>query len=458
MTHDAELPPDGPASRPSAPPPPPPRGGRKPPRRSDRAFLPAAIEILETPPSPVGMALMALICAFVAVAVGWAYVSRIDIIAVAQGKLQPTGRVKVVQPLETSRVLAIHAENGQAVHAGDVLVDLDSREAMADVAGLEANLAAYRAERLRRRAAITAAAGEVAAIAKARDAIQETRDAIQETRDAIKPMPDAAARAGDATPNTPDAPTNATPTNAATTNAASAPREPIVWPSDIPDLERRREERVYAADLAQLDAQIASFLAQADQKRAERARLTAMIAAQNELIKTLDERVAMKSRLVAMNAGSKADLIDATETLQEQRTTLALQEGQRAEATANLAVYDREIARVVETFIADNAQKEDDAERQADDLAEKRAKARARLDGMTLRAPIDGTVQASTLTTRGQIVTSGEAVMRVVPREARLEIECYLPNKDVGFVKPGQDAVVKVESFPSPATARSTPP
>jgi hemolysin D len=38
--------------------------------------------------------------------------------------------------------------------------------------------------------------------------------------------------------------------------------------------------------------------------------------------------------------------------------------------------------------------------------------------------------------------------MRIVPEDAALEIECYLPNQDIGFVKEGQDAVVKIESFP----------
>jgi hemolysin D len=75
-------------------------------------------------------------------------------------------------------------------------------------------------------------------------------------------------------------------------------------------------------------------------------------------------------------------------------------------------------------------------------------KSAAKLDHMTLRAPIDGIIQASSVTTVGQVVTSGEEIMRIVPEDAALEIECYLPNQDIGFVKEGQNAVVKIESFP----------
>jgi hemolysin D len=67
---------------------------------------------------------------------------------------------------------------------------------------------------------------------------------------------------------------------------------------------------------------------------------------------------------------------------------------------------------------------------------------------MLLTAPVAGTVQALSITSIGQVVMPGEEVMRIVPDNDGVEIECYMPNKDIGFVKPGQEAVVKVESFP----------
>jgi hemolysin D len=359
------------------------------PGASDREFLPAALEILETPPSPIKMGLLLLICSFFAVALVWSYFGHIDIIAVAQGKLQPTGHVKVIQPLETSRVQMTRAENGMRVRAGDVLVELDPSEAAADVAASAASLASYRAEALRREAAIKAA----------------------------QTMP-------------------------------ISTRLDIVWPAETPAAIRRREERVFTADLAQLDAQIASLSAQAQQKRAEHERLATTIVAQEQLIATLQQRVTMRAQLVDMNAGSKSNLIDATETLQYQKTTLAQQKGQLAEAEANLGVVLKDIQKTTDTFIAENAQKAAEAERQAADLQEKLIKAKARLSHMTLTSPIDGTVQASTLTTVGQIVTSGQELMSIVPEGTTLEIEAYLPNKDIGFVKEGEPAIVKIESFP----------
>jgi len=362
-----------------------------PPKRriSDQEFLPAALEILETPPSPVRIAILIAICAFVTIALTWSYIGRIDIIAVAQGKLQPTGRVKLVQPLETSKVLVNHVENGRHVSEGEVLVELDPSEIISDKDAAVASLASYSAEVLRRRAAIAAA------------------------------------------------------------QARSVTQVPaIVWPADIPAAIRMREERVLEADLQQLNSQVLSSQAQAAQKQAEATRLRQTMLVQNELIAALQERVDMKATLVQRMAGAKADLINAVETLKYQQTTLAQQTGQLNEALANLKVIDRDIEKAYATFISENAQKASDAARQSEDFAQKLAKADARIDHMILRSPISGIVQASTITTVGQVVTSGEEIMRIVPENAALEIECYLPNKDIGFVKEGQEAVIKIDSFP----------
>ena len=94
---------------------------------SDREFLAPALEIVETPPSPVKVAFLWIICALVLTALLWSYLGRVDIVASAQGKFQPTGRVKVVEPLETGRVEEIRVANGSMVEAGDVLVELDAR-------------------------------------------------------------------------------------------------------------------------------------------------------------------------------------------------------------------------------------------------------------------------------------------------------------------------------------------
>jgi len=356
---------------------------------SDREFLAPALEILETPASPVKLAFLWLICGLAAIAIAWAYFGRIDIIAVAQGKFQPTGRVKVIEPVETGRVAAIHVANGAFVRAGDALVEIDRAAAEADVRAALDDLASAEAEAVRRRAALGAARAH-----------------------ALSPLPK------------------------------------IDWPPETPPALREREDQVLAADLGELSAELASFQAQSAQKAAERDRLVATIASQKNLIATLQERVDMRTELVQAKAGAKAAVIDATETLQYQQTQLAVQEGQLASLATGLDVIARDAEKAVQTFLSEDAQKLSDAERRVEDARQRLAKARAKIDDLTLRAPIAGRVQSSIIANVGQVVTSGQEVMRIVPQDSKLEIEAYVLNRDIGFVGLGQEAVVKVESFP----------
>src|SRR5262249_34069379 len=89
--------------------------------KGELAFLPAALEIVETPPSPIGRAIGVTIIALFGLALAWASLGEVDIIAAAPGKIIPSGRTKVIQPFETGVVRAIHVRDGQSVKAGQVL-------------------------------------------------------------------------------------------------------------------------------------------------------------------------------------------------------------------------------------------------------------------------------------------------------------------------------------------------
>src|SRR3974377_2635701 len=88
-------------------------------RRSEHelAFLPASLEIVETPPSPIGRAIGLTLIALFCFALGWATFGSVDIVASAKGKIIPSGRTKVIQPFETGGVGAIPARDGQSVRS-----------------------------------------------------------------------------------------------------------------------------------------------------------------------------------------------------------------------------------------------------------------------------------------------------------------------------------------------------
>jgi hemolysin D len=355
---------------------------------ADREFLPAALEILVKPPSPIGRALLVAICVLFVAALAWSYFGWMDIYAVAPGKVQPDGGSKVVQPLEPGKVIAVHVANGSYVNAGEVLLALDSTELDAERDADARDLDAAKGEAARRQAAIAAAQTE-----------------------SLEPLP-------------------------------------IAYPADVTQPVRRREEGVLVADLAKLRSSVATLRAQLAEKEATKERLTSTIEARAKLIALAKERVAMREKLDTLGAGSRAQTIEAAEQYETQVTTDTGDRGQLIETTAAMVELDRKIEEAAREFIADQSQKLATIEQKRDHLEEDLIKAQAKASHTELKAPISGTIQALAVSSLGQVVTSGQPLLTIVPSNDPVEIKAMIANQDIGFVKTGEPAVVKVDAFP----------
>lgn len=352
--------------------------------RIDREFLPAALEILNSPPSPVRMALLWMICAMFAATLAWSYFGWMDIHAVAPGKIQPSGRSKLLQPLEPGKVAAVYVENGSRVKAGDLIMELDPTETAADSEALGRAVLAYDAEIARRHVGIRAA--------------RDHREV------------------------------------------------PLSGIGDSALLEQ--ETTVLRSDLDRLHASVESLKAQIAERKAQKSRFSMSIAARERLVAVLTERVDMRDALVSKNAGSRAMVIDAIRDKEREVATLATEQGQLLELDANVGTLERRIQEAEATFVADYMQKLADAQRQRDRTSQDLVKALSKNERTRLKAPISGTVQQLSVTTIGQVVGSGQQLMTIVPLDDTLEIEAMVLNSDIGFVEPGQRASVKIEAFP----------
>ena len=354
--------------------------------RSHLEFLPAALEVLETPASPAGRAVAATICLFLVGALIWACVGRVDIVATAQGTVIPAGRSKVVQPLETSVVRAILVNDGDHVRLGQVLFRLDVTIAAAERARMarelidaELNLAGLRALR---------------------------HDL--ETGEALGSFV---------------APPGASADDVAEAKAAAAAR--------------RAEEM---AKLAALDQQIAG-------KQAEEAENTATISKLKASLPWLEQKEHLREELLHNEFGNRLAWLDAEQDLADARGALAVQQRHGPEIVAALGALVQQREQTAAEYARDVLKDLADAEDKVGTLRQQLIEAAHKAQQTVLTAPISGTVQQLAIHTIGGVVTPAEPLLTIVPDNAPVLIEATVDNKDIGFVHAGQEVAVKVQTF-----------
>lgn len=114
-------------------------------------FLPAALSLQHQPVSPMGRWVGRILMLLIVVLLLWSILGRIDIVVNAQGKIVPSSRTKTITSAEVANVRSLHVEEGQAVKAGDLLIELDTRasESERDKAAITKQTAMLQAARSR---------------------------------------------------------------------------------------------------------------------------------------------------------------------------------------------------------------------------------------------------------------------------------------------------------------------
>jgi hemolysin D len=351
----------------------------------EREFLPAALEVVETPPSPLGRLFGIVIVVFFLCAVGWAFLSKVDIIATAQGRILPAGDIKIIQPLDPGVIRAIHVQDGDHVRAGQLLVELDPTQTGAD-----------------------------------RDRLSQ--DLMQARLDVAR----------------------LTALRAAMTNGRAPEFAP---PPDVPP-ERLEEARAATrAQADQQASKLADLTQQIAQKTAEAAEIEAETDKINATMPMLAEKERIHRDLAARGYGTSLAYLDAQQQLAGARHDLSVEGQRKAEILAARAALERQRDGVRSQYeseiLGDLRKAEEDQNRLAQDLI----KAKDKSAETQLQSPIDGVVEQLAVHTLHGVVMPAQHLMIVVPDSRDLVIEAQLANRDIGFVHPGQPVKLKVETF-----------
>lgn len=99
-------------------------------------FAPPLLRIQKNPPAPLAGVMLKVLLALLAGLLLWAFFGKLDIVAVAEGKLVPQTYVKILQPFEQGMVKEILVKEGELVKEGQVLARMDAVMTGADVKSL----------------------------------------------------------------------------------------------------------------------------------------------------------------------------------------------------------------------------------------------------------------------------------------------------------------------------------
>lgn len=359
-----------------------------PPKRTEDevAFLPAHLELVETPSSPAARWTLRLIMGFFCLALLWAIFGKLDIVAVAPGKTVVSSRTKVIQSAETAVVHRILVRDGQAVKRGDLLIELDATATGAEYRQADEALVNAKLAELRY-------AGMAAALDK-----------------------------------------------------GAMPSTPV--DASLPASRLTAEWQLASSEFVTFQARRQSLLAVIAQRQAEAQTALTQIKPLEESVRIARERSTDLEKLLGSRYVSRHEYLAREQERVDMERTLAAQQARLQETRSAISGASEEL-RVLE---ADMRQKTLDGLRQAREQVAQYGpqvtRTRQRDQLMQLRAPVDGTVQQLAIHTVGGVVTPAQALLAVVPSEETLEVEATVLNKDIGFVRPGQRATVKVESFP----------
>ncbi|WP_248918123.1 HlyD family type I secretion periplasmic adaptor subunit [Pseudomonas entomophila] len=350
-------------------------------------FLPAALALQERPPHPAPRVFVWSIMGFAALALLWACLGHVDVVAVASGKVVPSGRTKLVQPSETAVVKAIHVSDGQRVKAGELLLELDPTTADADVRRSESELLAAHIDVARSSAMLQAIASGQPPLGLQGDI--EHADALQ-----------------------------------------------------VQDAERwlQGQYQEYRNNLDQVDAEI-------QQRGAEIQAAQVQVASLRKTLPIATQLARDYQNLLEQQYVARHEYLDKEQARLDLERQLQVQQASVLQSTAAQSEARRRREGVVAQARRSLLDLQQTAGQKVASLRQELAKARYQEARTQLLAPVDGSVQQLAVHTVGGVVTPAQALMVIVPGDQPVEVEALLENKDVGFVQVGQAVTVKVETF-----------
>lgn len=312
----------------------------------------------------------------------WATIGQLEVVSTAAGEVIPSSQLKSVQHLEGGIVREIMVAEGDRVEAGQPLVSLEPTSTGADVGELSVRIASLKAE-------------------------------------------------------------------AARLEAEAAGLKQIAFPpgfeKDHPDLVREARKN-FDARQARLDGQFAQSQAAIAQREQQLTEISTRLGNSREKLKFLNEQVKISEELLKEDLTNRMMHLNLLKEQSALRSQVAEDEAALPRLQAAIREARQQQENIRTAFVEEVRGDLEKKRRDLDEVSARFRKFEDTLDRTVLRAPVAGLVKTLYVATLGGVVKPGGAVVDLVPEGDRLIVEAKLPVQDVGYVHPGQTAVVRLAS------------
>ena len=347
----------------------------------DKEFLPPAVEILETPPSPMGRMLVWTVLLLFVLAVLWSFIGEIDEVVVARGKVIPIGYTKVLQSEDKGIVKRILVQEGQKVKQGELLMELDRTMSESDLNALKKEIAYYDINirrilaELENKPFVPGAGGEI-----------DSKDFVQQM---------------------------------SLYNSRQS--------------ERKARLEFYDAQIRQKEDSVRVAESSLEKYR----QLLAIAREREQNLEEIVKEGAVSKYTYLEFKGKRIEL--------EQNVSMNISELSAAKAEASAARQQK-----AQYWAEWNRQLQEElinCRKQYNTLKESERKAELKNKLIEIKSPVDGAVHKLDIHTVGAVVREAQGLMQVVPEGTPMEVEAWMENKDIGFVRPDMPVEIKVDTF-----------
>jgi len=356
--------------------------------------------LLDTPGS--SRFLLWIVAGFVIIAIIWANFAQLDEITRGEGSVIPSQQVQVVQYLEGGILKEVFVQEGDQVESGQPLLRVDETQFMSDFRG-QAQEAAYLEVSVARHIA------ELASILISEDVNQP------EWRQQVQIIP-----------------------------------RPIMledgWKAQHPEL-FQREQAQLEEHLRNLSNQLDILGRQIQQRLQEEKELVSKVSHLERSYTLSLEEMAMTRPLAEDGVIPKIELIKLQREVNGYKQEL---EGARLLLPKLRLSVQETVAKRRE--IALNARSESQKKlnerlAQLNQSNETQVSLRDRVDRTTVVSPVQGTIKTISVNTIGGVIQPGMDLIEIVPTEDHLLVEAKVSPKDIAFLRPGLDAVVRLTAY-----------